>query len=649
MKPKSPLPLSEEWKDADSYVDSLLSFATTSTLFRNLCGGVHILDFLTREPDLYTTLLPDDWRKFFEQHDIQDILYLLMREDIYSLQQNVSQLSHGNTEEYAHNESTNWKGGSLPPASLLDYIHQIRRFSLKRDFTPQNTQGSIPRHVAVGMKPKKCHEVENFSRYVDSLSATVGEERGEPVSHIVDFGSGQNYLGRTLASSPFDKHIIAIERKHHNIAGARGMDIHAKLAEKTVILRNKKEYNKSKKGAVESPSDCSDCSPKGTDSPASDSGAFSEAEKQDDSATVINVFREINIEPDELPQFSTTNGCSTSADEEKKEAKPKGAMDYIEHDIQDGYLEPIIRHVVTPESADSESANAPPASGSEEKPAAPDPRVMVISLHSCGNLLHHGVRSLVLNPSVVAVAMIGCCYNLMTERLGPATYKLPVLRSLHPRLAQTGTAYDPHGFPMSKRLEEVAYEGGTGMKLNITARMMAVQAPYNWGKEDSESFFTRHFYRALLQRILLDKKIIPKPGVPADSYSMESATEETPGTPLIVGSLRKGAFNSFKAYVRAAVSRLVRDPNYGSKIDKEMSGISDEELEQYVEAYESAKHNLSVVWSLMAFSANVVEAIIVTDRWQFLREHDEVKDCWVEPVFDYGESPRNLAVIGIKR
>ncbi|KAJ9240270.1 hypothetical protein DTO169E5_4058 [Paecilomyces variotii] len=642
MKPKSPLPLSDEWKDADSYVDSLLSFATTTTLFQNLCGGVHILDFLTREPDLFTTLLPEDWREFFGQHDIQDILHLLMREDIDLLRENISRLSNGASEESIHYEDAKWKGGPLPPASLLDYIHQIRRFSLKRDFTPSNTKGTIPRHVAVGMKPKKCHEVENFSRYVNSLSATVEEERGESVSHIVDFGSGQNYLGRTLASPPFNKNIIAIERKHHNIAGARGMDVHAKLAEKTVILRNKKEYNKSKKSALESSSHCSDCSPKDSDAPSSDVGASNEADKQDDSVTVINVFSEINLEPNELNQVPTISGRLPSTDEEEEE-KPKGAMHYIEHDIQDGYLEPIIRHVVTPESADSgkESRASSPASGV-------DPRVMVISLHSCGNLLHHGIRSLVANPSVVAVAMIGCCYNLMTERLGPATYKLPVLRSLHPRLEQTGTAYDPHGFPMSKRLEEVVYEGGTGMKLNITARMMAVQAPYNWGKEDSESFFTRHFYRALLQRILLDKKIIPKPGVPADPSSMDSATEETPGTPLIVGSLRKGAFDSFNAYVRAAVSRLVRDPNYGPKIDKEMSSISDEELEHYVEAYNSAKHNLSVVWSLMAFSANVVEAIIVTDRWQFLREHDVVKDCWVEPVFDYNQSPRNLAVIGIK-
>lgn len=51
----------------------------------------------------------------------------------------------------------------------------------------------------------------------------------------------------------------------------------------------------------------------------------------------------------------------------------------------------------------------------------------------------------------------------------------------------------------------------------------------------------------------------------------------------------------------------------------------------------------------MAFSSALVEALIVVDRWQFLREHDTVRDCWVEPVFEYSESPRNLAVVGIKK
>src|SRR4051794_19359650 len=71
------------------------------------------------------------------------------------------------------------------------------------------------------------------------------------------------------------------------------------------------------------------------------------------------------------------------------------------------------------------------------------PGLIVVSLHPCATPPPHGLRSLPLTPPVTAVAMIGCCYNLMTERLGPATYKLPQLRPNHPRLEVTSTACDP--------------------------------------------------------------------------------------------------------------------------------------------------------------------------------------------------------------
>lgn len=679
MAPATPLPLSDEWKDPDSYIDSLLSFATSTHLFINLCGGVHVLDFLTREPDLYTTLLPEDWRQFFDQHDVQDILHLLMREDLSRFESNQSEDgAAAESLRLQQEETQTWKGGPAPPKTLLDYIRDIRRFSLRRDFASQQLPSSkkkstIPRRLAVGMKTKKLHEVENFSKYVDSLSTNVAEARGEPITHIVDFGSGQNYLGRTLASPPYNRHVIAIERKHDNIRGAQGMDIQANLAEKKVVLRSKKDYIRSQNRTPLEDNNSDESVSRSDEVGENDSGpTFQQQlldsgccpdvkEKKEDEVTVINVFSEINLDQDDLSPSPEPHSRNTkSKAEDRWQTQPRGSVDYIEHEIQDGYLEPIIRHVVQPSAMDG---NAQENSARTTKPVEnqkpSDARVMVVSLHSCGNLLHHGVRSLVLNPSVVAIAMIGCCYNLMTERLGPPTYKVPALRYPHPRLVQTSTAFDPHGFPMSKRLEEYPHaSGSTGIKLNITARMMAVQAPYNWSREDSEAFFTRHFYRALFQRVLVDHGVVPKPTFGTrrdDSLGSGDSTEERQGpsgTPLIVGSLRKSAYESFPTYAQAALSRLTRDPIYGSRIDKLMDEISTEELERYARDFGHARKNLSIVWSLMAFSAAVVEAIIVIDRWQFLREHIPsgiVKECWVEPVFEYAESPRNLAVIGVKQ
>ncbi|KAL3470425.1 methyltransferase domain-containing protein [Aspergillus californicus] len=632
------LPLSDEWTDPEAYVEALLSFATSSDLFRHLCGGVHMLDFLTREPDLYTTLLPEEWRTFFEQHHIGDIIDLLLRDDINPL---LATYKQGNVA------AEEWRGvAGFPPLTLLEFIYNVRRLTLRRDFAPEGPgKATIPQRIAVGMKVKKYHEVAHFSKYVDSLCNTVNQERGEKITHIVDFGSGQSYLGRTLASSPYNRHIVAIERKHQFINGANRMDIYAKLAEKKKVRFNKKLNNCKDCTDPETPEENPGAKPK-PNNPAEQTEQTEQTGNDEEDVAEISIFRDMSVTPDELGSFPSKTGAIQETGSNTLDPNtPRGAMDYIEHDIKDGYLEPIIKDVVAAPASKS------PATTNHAETAEndPDANVMVVSLHSCGNLVHHGVRALVVNPSVKAIAMIGCCYNLMTERLGPATYKLPVLRTMHPRLSKDAAAYDPHGFPMSKRLEDYEHNSGTGVKLNITARSMAVQAPYNWGTDDAEDFFTRHYYRTLLQRVLVDHKVVPKPGIPRNLYSSEPEKPEDVGNPLIVGSLRKAAFTSFQAYTRAAVTKISRDPVYGERIKQGMADITDEELERYATEYWPSKQSLSVTWTLMSFCASVAEAIIVVDRWQYLREQDCVKECWVEPVFDYGLSPRNLAVIGIKK
>lgn len=246
--------------------------------------------------------------------------------------------------------------------------------------------------------------------------------------------------------------------------------------------------------------------------------------------------------------------------------------------------------------------------------------------------------------------MVGCCYNLVTERLGPWTYKLPVLRPPNARLTQTSSAYDSHGFPMSERLASYHHQGGLGIRMNITARMMAVQAPRNWTKADCDSFFTRHFYRALLQRIFLDRGIVEHPQLADDVMGGASPRGWSGGgQPIILGSLRKSCYASFIAYVHGAIAKLVDGAEQGSWIKDCLADLTDDEIMEYEKKYQGKRHELSVIWSLMAFSAGVLESAIVVDRWLWLKEQDEVADCWVQSVFDHKQSPRNLVVTGIKR
>ena len=607
MTVKCPLPIRSGFDSPEAYVESLLSFVTSSILFQNLCGGVHILDFMTKEPDLYSTLLPEEWRVWFLLHEIPAILDLLIKED-----DDLLELLRGSIDTLPaekQSRQTTWRNGPCPPKSLLEYIQAIRAHALDRDFRPLDASaaspsvkmGSLSKHVAVGMKPKKMHEVESFVKYINNLTTEIEATEDLELTHIVDFGSGQNYLGRALASPPYNKQVIALESKQLNIKGAKVMDISAGLAEKEKNIRNKKLYRM------------------GSQDPNHDSTASQ---------------RE-NIYPNSGLQTSVNGSNNDSINHAHLEGS-RGKIQYIESFIQNGDLSTVVDEI-------NGTPNAP------EHMLSSDPRLMVISLHSCGNLLHHGLRSLILNPSVKAVAMVGCCYNLVTERLGPPTYKLPSLRFPNMRLEATSSTCDPHGFPMSERLAEYRHKHGRGIRMNITARMMAVQAPENWTTTECKSFFTRHFYRALLQRILLDRGIVGKPTEDGDETGGSARGWTGAGPALTIGSLRKACYSSFPTYVRGAITKLADDQERGSEIQRRMEDLTNEDILRYEAKFKEKRKELSIVWSLMAFSASVVESCIVVDRWLYLREQAEVSDCWVETVFDYKQSPRNLVVVGIKK
>ncbi|KAH7079766.1 methyltransferase domain-containing protein [Paraphoma chrysanthemicola] len=705
MGPDTPLPLPPDFDNPDDFVESLLNFTTSSWLLQTLCGGVHILDFYTRSPDLYSAILPETWREWFKSRDIMDILDLLMREDFTQF-------------ENKEGQQDSWRDGSMPPADFLQYVKDVRKHLLAREFPPRGSdlkpqKAAISRHIAMGMKVKKVHEVDNFARYIDRLTHEVASSGKQPITHLVDFGSGQNYLGRALAAVPYSKHIVAVESKQHNIEGAKNMDVLAKLVPKTKVMRNKKEYRKltgkgkqRKKGEESGLSTPSISGVEGAEDMLSEhlqretlssSQVETQGECEDENCTPVAASHAptngaMKAQPADSRQDPVIENTTTTTLQIYTEGQ--GSVQYVEHIIKDGDLTPVIDQVldsagVPDDATKPTSAAVEELSNLENVPKTKDVNAMVISLHSCGNLVHYGLRSLLLNPHISAVAMVGCCYNLVTERLGPPTYKLPTLRPNHPRLVATSTAYDPNGFPMSEKLVNYPLphqptapldtptnhdtsHHEKGIRLNITARMMAVQAPFNWGREDSNLFFTRHFYRALLQRIFLDRGVVSAPVDAANITGAVSANGHTshvnwtppngrgPGlssdgtsTPLTIGTLRKFAYSDFVSYVRAAVGKLT-SPNSFCEIDpqfirEKMDGLTDGDIRAYEAEYADRKKELSVMWSLMAFSAGVVESVVVTDRWLWLKEQTSVEHAWVETVFEYAQSPRNLVVVGIKK
>ena len=559
------LPIHPSFKSDDDFLASILHFANDCQIFQTICGGVHILDFLTKDPDLYHTVLPPDWCQWFDDLSVTDVIDFLLHDELAYDRSGAAPVACHPIDP-------------SPPDTLMKYVREVRCHTLLRAFQPHDEETGklgISREVALGMNAKKKIEVESFSRYINRLTKHIEQKEGHPITNIMDFGAGQNYLGRALASPPFEKRVVALESRAHNVAGAKSLDSKAGLRPRQRIHRNKKDYRQAL--AMN----------------ASDPGHPRSTKSDNDALCAIN--------------------------DHDRDGK---AILYLEKVIDNGDLTDTIDIV---------------------KQTNPDPSILVVGLHACGNLTHHGLRSLILNPSVKAVSLVGCCYNLLTERTGPASFKFPALRYNNLRLEKASSAFDPHGFPMSERLANVPSQSGHGISLNITARSMACQAPHNWTDRDCQSFFTRNFYRALLQRILFDCGILRPHGVSCRGSSRAS------DQPVVIGSLRKAAYASFPSYVRGAAAKLRQFATLDEADIDILDKMSEDELRGYEVEYAGKKKELSIIWSLMAFSAGVVESLIVTDRWQFLREQRAVKSCWVDTVFDSHRSPRNFCVVGIKR
>jgi hypothetical protein len=489
------------------------------------------------------------------------------------------------------------------PADLAFWIIDVRKGCLERGYTPPARNNmrrpdglkSKEANLFVGMKPKKIHEVAHFADFVDDFASSI--EEAERPTHIVDFGSGQGYLPRLLATR-YGWDVVGLEGREDNLKGAREMD--------AWVLDREKKARRS--------------GPKKT-----------KAERI-------------------AGQTAQAECCGCDVKEEGGEVIETGKVDYIHTFIESGDLNHILPHL----------------------PPEPTPKLTVISLHSCGNLLHHALKSLVETPNVTSLAVIGCCYNLMTERYG-TTYKPPLRVITTPYLFQTA---DDNGYPLSHFLrEKVPTSEGSAIEkakvhLNITARSMACQAIQNWTNETSDAFFTRHFYRALLQRVLVDRKIVDVSTKPAPEVETEAEVEgngeskELPkGTPIIIGSLRKPAYASFKSYVSHAMPKIrALLPHLpASQFD-----IPDEEIDGYTERFGDRRKQLCIIWTLMAFVAGLVESLILVDRLKYCEEVFAEEErlwresgpkegrkwvrgrVWVRVGFEFEHSPRNLVICAVK-
>lgn len=216
---------------------------------------------------------------------------------------------------------------------------------------------------------------------------------------------------------------------------------------------------------------------------------------------------------------------------------------------------------------------------------------LLTGLHACGSLSEHMVRLFTNVPCITRLAAVGCCYN----HIAPLSPK------------------HPDGFPISQYMRD------NSLSLSTSALITGCQAPTNWVHNPDSLFGRKHWYRAVLEKLLFDKQLL--------------STE----TRLVWG-IRNGDLKSFEAYTKRAIQTL------GLQMG---TGITPEEIRLYEERYKHRTAETAVLWTLSVLLCRVVESVITLDRSFYLLEH-EAKDVDVLPIFDYQTSPRNLMVVASK-
>ncbi|KAI9315268.1 methyltransferase domain-containing protein [Dichotomocladium elegans] len=257
-----------------------------------------------------------------------------------------------------------------------------------------------------------------------------------------------------------------------------------------------------------------------------------------------------------------------------------------------------VTDMVTPENISGILSKWRAKEGEDESPDD-EQEWLLCGLHACGDLSSLMLRLFVESEEIGSLVNVGCCYHFLTEE---------------------------QGFPMSEFIKNKLRYRSTS-----TANMLACQTPSRWLDRSAEALkaFEHHFFRALLQHIMVDKGL---------------ATVDN--APILGRMNKKKDFVSFPIYVQAALRRFGIPEN---------TICPDEAEAYYKEAIEKQiDKQIAILWTVRVLLAPALESLILMDRWIYLKEElskhpdTKTKGIWMWPLFDPITSPRNMVIVASK-
>lgn len=226
--------------------------------------------------------------------------------------------------------------------------------------------------------------------------------------------------------------------------------------------------------------------------------------------------------------------------------------------------------------------------------------ICLVGLHTCGNLAPNSLKQFIRNDDFKLLCNVGCCYHHLHEEFEKDFFN-GELRVMPKE--------DEGGFPISQYLRDKKYRMGRN------ARMLAAQS-YERIIENKSMPEDSLFFRALFEKIRFER------------WSADSTK---------VVKLGRLKYKNFEDYLRKGCK----------KYDFDMD-LTSEEIEQIAKDHEHDRRLINLNYFIRLLNAKVIETLILLDRLLYLLEND-VDDVFLVKIFDPVVSPRNFAVIAIKK
>ncbi|ORY46747.1 hypothetical protein BCR33DRAFT_848822 [Rhizoclosmatium globosum] len=246
---------------------------------------------------------------------------------------------------------------------------------------------------------------------------------------------------------------------------------------------------------------------------------------------------------------------------------------------------------------------------------------VLVGLHACGDLSGPAMLQTFENcKSVKMVAVVPCCYNLLTEPETPCD------------------VCETHGFAMSKSIQALTQTHN--LTLGYSSRNLAGQTLSNFDRSGIHSKLTGHYKRALFDALLAHFNI--QTDLKTDDFNLADGKERK----LRLGKLSSEAYDGgFVTYAVSALSRLGLEKR-----------VTKSQIEEFMDLpkYKIALNLIVLVTCIKSMLSRVLESLLLMDRFMVLVEMNGVTgadnvDVEMLNLFDVDESPRNMVFLAHKR